>query len=474
MSSAQPAERPDPALDETEIRSKVVVYDLDSYVRMVTRSQLIPGGLLRRLAEEVRHRDCGDLPSHRLLARLLISRGLLSPWQDHQLMQGRWHGFNFGQYRLLDRLGDGGMGRVYLAEQTVMRRRVALKVLPVRMARNELSRKRFDRESRAQASIDHPNVVRLYDAGTVGEAPYLALEYVPGIDLDRLVQQQGPLSPELAADTIRQAALGLAHVHAAGLIHRDIKPANIMVTQSGQAKLLDLGVARFDGEDELLTLASRGCLVGTIDYLAPEQALDSHDVDQRADIYSLGCTLYYLLTGRVPFPTGSQAEKILSHQVREADAIEDERPEVPARLIQICSWMMSKDPADRPQSAVDLAEALTDWLRSVGRVTPPVLAPRVVPPTKGDASTINATASKAEMKTQSAKAADESSVEMSTEPAKKSWMFRRASAPGTGGPSSSNVTPVAFARPSASARRSAPAKRILLNDDGPFGDYPRT
>jgi serine/threonine protein kinase len=194
------------------------------------------------------------------------------------------------------------------------------------------------------------------------------MEYVDGQDLHRLVSDGGPLDPDTAADYVAQAATGLAHAHEKNLVHRDIKPANLLVDRTQTVKLLDLGLAKLAEEDQTsLTLANDENVLGTADYLAPEQALNSHTADHRSDIYSLGCTLYFLLTGRPPFPEGTISERLLKHQVEEPDSLLKLRPDLPMSLIEICSKMMSKRPELRYDSATEVAERLTAWLASRGR-----------------------------------------------------------------------------------------------------------
>ena len=255
------------------------------------------------------------------------------------------------------------MSTVYLAEHVLMQRRVAIKVLPDSRVDDTSYLARFHREAQAAAALDHRNIVRAYDVDNVGDIHYLVMEYVEGRDLQQMVKRDGPLEAAVAAEYIRQAAEGLAHAHHAGLIHRDIKPANLLVDRKNVVKVLDLGLARFTDEDRAsLTVAYDENVLGTADYLAPEQALNSHGVDARADIYSLGCALYYLLTGHPPFPEGTLPQRLMAHQKTPPPDINLERPEVPADLVAICDKMMAKKPDDRYQTAQEVADALADWL----------------------------------------------------------------------------------------------------------------
>lgn len=342
----------------------------ESYQQLLIQSGLIAPQQLKELLAEMGPEQTADLPGHRRLAKVLIDRGLLTPWQDRRLMKGQYDGFFIASYKLIERLGSGGMGHVYLAEHTMIRRPVALKILPSKFSKNPIARQRLEQESRALGSIDHPHVVKLYDAGQYRGLWYLAMEYIDGMDLQQHVETNGPLAPRMAAEVIRQAAIGLATMHDTDLIHRDIKPSNLCLNQEKQIKVLDLGVARLSDDDSSsMTVAHKQQLLGTIDYLAPEQALDSHRVDDRADIYSLGCTLYFLLSGESPFSGGSQAERILMHQMRQPTPLPSLRPEVPASLWRLCEWLMRKQPAERP-SALEVSRAFADWLQS-DRTPPP-------------------------------------------------------------------------------------------------------
>src|SRR5207247_730125 len=211
-------------------------------------------------------------------------------FQAEQFLAGKWRRFTLGKYKVLERLGAGGMGSVYLCEHKLMRRRVAVKVLPTAKAADPASLERFYREARAVAALDHPNIIRAYDVDHEEDLHFLVMEYVDGLSLQDLVRKSGPLAPATAANYIGQAARGLQHAHeVAGLVHRDIKPGNLIVDRGGTVKILDMGLARFfNDQDDMLTQKYDENVLGTADYLAPEQALDSHNVDIRADVYSLG------------------------------------------------------------------------------------------------------------------------------------------------------------------------------------------
>ena len=328
---------------------------------MVEPEQLAP--ILRELKAEADRVPSAAGSTH--LARRLVDAGLITDWQSQKLLEGRHKGFFLGKYKLLEHLRAGGMSNVYLAEHTLMQRRVAIKVLPKNRVEDSSYLERFLREAQAVASLDHENIVKAYDVDQEGLNHYLVMEYVPGRDLQIMVNQDGPLEYARAAIYIRQAAQGLAHAHASGLIHRDMKPANLLVDENDVVKVLDLGLARFTDENRAsLTMAYDENVLGTADYLAPEQAIDSHGVDARADIYGLGCSLYFLLTGHPPFPDGSLPRRLMMHQKHAPRSILKERPGAPEGLVQICTKMMAKKPADRYQSAVEVFQVLAGWLEA--------------------------------------------------------------------------------------------------------------
>ncbi len=270
------------------------------------------------------------------------------------------------RYRVLKLLGRGGMGAVYLAEHKVMERPVALKVIhPTLTARDDLV-ERFHREVKAAARLAHPNVVAAYDAERAGDLHFLVMEYVEGIDLAQWLKARGPLSVAEACGYVRQAALGLQHAHEHHMVHRDIKPHNLMRALTGQVKVLDFGLALFarsaaEGATEGETAS--GQILGTPDYMAPEQADDAHAADIRSDIYSLGCTLYHLLSGRVPFPGSGLFKKLERHAREQPTPLTQLRPQVPPGLGAIVDRMMAKDVARRYQTPSEVAEALEPWSR---------------------------------------------------------------------------------------------------------------
>jgi hypothetical protein len=303
----------------------------------------------------------------RALARELVKRGWLTMFQANKLLQGRADALVLGQYVLLDLLGEGGMGQVYKARQTGMNRVVALKVIRGDRLGDPGAVARFKREIEAAGKLTHPNVVRAYDASQVGTTLYFVMEFVPGHDLASLVKERGPLPIAEACDYARQAALGLQHAHEHRLIHRDIKPGNLILADdpAGVVKVLDLGLARPVASGVSTELTPADAAMGTPDYLAPEQGADARAVDSRADIYSLGCTLYHLLTGRVPFPGGTLAQKLQWHQNAEPAALESVRQDAPAALGAVVRKMMAKKPGDRYQTCLEVADALAPFAAGV-------------------------------------------------------------------------------------------------------------
>lgn len=268
------------------------------------------------------------------------------------------------EYELLERIGAGGMGAVYKALHTRLGKIVALKVLPPERMRDAAVIARFDREMKAAGGIEHPNVVRATDAGEVDGVHFLVMEHVEGCTVSQLLAERGPLPVAEACEIARQTCLGLQRIHEAGLVHRDVKPANLMLTPQGQVKLLDLGLARWKESLAEHDLTTDSVGLGTIDYLAPEQAANARQADIRADLYSLGCTLYKLLSGQTPFTAGqfpSPAAQLLAHATLAPPPIRQLRGDVPPELETILRKLLAKNPADRFSTPRDLAEALEPW-----------------------------------------------------------------------------------------------------------------
>ncbi|MEX0676273.1 MAG: protein kinase [Pirellulales bacterium] len=339
---------------------------VDEFLALVERSRLVePERLAHIVAQWKSQRAPGQPGDAQPFAEHLIRSGLLTRWQSQKLFEGRHRGFLLGGYKLLDHLGSGGMSNVYLAEHLLMQRRVAIKVLPQNRVADSSFLARFHFEGQAVAALDHHNIVRAYDLGCEGRIHYLVMEYVEGSNLEDLVERQGPVNFHTAAGFIAQAAAGLEHAHGSGLVHRDIKPANLLVDRHGTVKILDMGLAKFKAEVRPTpAFAQDNEVLGTAEYLAPEQAVDSLSVDHRADLYSLGCTLYFLLTGHPPFQGHSSGELMAAHQQQLPPSLLVERPDAPPSLVAICRKLMAKAPANRYQRARDVADALVGWLES--------------------------------------------------------------------------------------------------------------
>ncbi len=327
---------------------------LDAFLENLHRSRALTAEQWDKFNRQLAGRD---LKPERL-AEELVKKGWLSKFQADEVLAGRAAGLVLGSYVLLDRLGSGGMGEVYLARHQMMKRTVALKVL--RSGGGGQAILRFHKEIEAAAALSHPHIVTAHDAGRVGDGFFFAMEHLRGANLQAVVRRQGALPVASACSLVRQAALGLQHAFEKGLVHRDVKPANIFVQEGGlTAKVLDLGLVRASGaEPGGRALTQLGGVVGTPDYMAPEQVVNSSAVDTRADVYALGCTLYFALSGKPPFPGGSLAEKMDRHLREEPAAIRGLRPEVPEGLAAVLRRAIAKKPEARYQTPGELARAL--------------------------------------------------------------------------------------------------------------------
>ena len=309
-----------------------------------------------------------EAPEHldRRLARQAVQQSHLTLWQAQQLLAGRTSGFRVDRYLLVDLIGHGGMGRVYLARDTRLGRLVALKILAPERMNNPRAIARFQREARVGAQLQHENLVRIYDFGESNGRFFLVMEYIEGKTIGALITSQGPMPAPTAARLARQIALGLEHAHRKGLIHRDVNPYNVLVTHDGIAKLADLGLAIDLAEEERVT--REGATVGTFDYVAPEQARHSHAADIRSDIYSLGCTLYHMVAGQVPFPSPSLPEKLFAHQALEPTPLSQLAEDVPPALVEVVQRMMRKVPEERYATPLQVAQALEPFIEDYPRI----------------------------------------------------------------------------------------------------------
>ena len=338
---------------------------------------------LKQAAQELQQR----FPDPRALAKELLQRGWVTAFQVNRLFQDKGQELLLGSYLLLEPLGQGGMGQVFKARHQRLDRVDAVKVIRSNLLANPNALERFRREAKAAARLSHPNVITVYDAGESGGTHFLAMEYIVGTDLSQMVKEKGPAPVAQACDYIRQAACGLAHAHEKGLVHRDIKPSNLLVTQTqgtralGVVKLLDLGLARLaplGGDEAAHSLTDTGAVVGTADFIAPEQARNARDVDIRADLYSLGCTLYYLLAGKIPFPGETLTEKLIKHQLEEPRPLEVLRPGLPPGLLAVVRKLMAKQAENRYQAPAEVAVALQPFCATAEPL--PVEHIQAVPP----------------------------------------------------------------------------------------------
>jgi len=355
--------------------TSVTSVSLDEFVKCLSESELLPAEEVRTLVKRVPAAQRRDAAA---FAQELIHQQKLTRYQAAMLLQGTSRGLVLGNYVVLDKLGQGGMGMVFKATHRRMDRIVALKVLSAEVTQNPTALQRFQREVRAAARLTHPNIVHAYDADEAQGIHFLVMEYVEGSDLARLVKTRGPLPVAQAVDCVLQTACGLEYAHAAGVIHRDIKPANLLLSQSHGSKsgevvkILDMGLARIEGPgvaDDDLTKS--GNIMGTCDYMAPEQAVNTRDADQRSDIYSLGCTLYHLLTGRVMYGGETMMEKLLAHREKPIPPL----PDFARALQAVYQRMVAKKPGDRYQSMSQVIADLGRQLPAGGKPTGQRLAP---------------------------------------------------------------------------------------------------
>ncbi len=339
---------------------------LEAFVEIVLQSRLIEQLPLNRVLASTQNR------SAQAVAEALIRSGDLTKYQAGMLLHGRWQGLVVGPYHILAPLGRGGMGTVYLARDTRMAEElgddvlVALKVLPDRLAQEEPRMLlRFQREIALGKRIVHSNVTRTINDGEADSVHYLAMEFVPGRTVRQLVERGGRLAAGAAARVFVEVAAGLSSLHELGIIHRDLKPANIMITPPGGAKILDLGLAMVPGEplpEDPRVVGGRGYIVGTMDFIAPEQARDATDVGPHTDLYSLGCSLYFALTGTPPFPGGTSKDKIRRQRTLDPVPILELNSQVPRLLARIVERLMAKSAADRPQSASEVQNLLRPFV----------------------------------------------------------------------------------------------------------------
>ncbi len=334
---------------------------VEGFLKTVLRS-----GLLDReaLQEALRTMPLERRNEPDAVAEHLVTAGRLTRFQARKLLAGTALGLVLGPYHVLAPIARGGMGMVYLARDTRSGLLVALKVLsPKRAREEERLLARFRREMEMCQRVSHPHLAWTYEVGKWQGVYYIAMEYIPGRSLYRLVQDEGPLPVPRLARLLTEVCLALDHAHNQGLIHRDLKPSNIIVTPNDHAKVLDLGLALMEGEmtGQREVIGGEGYVVGTMDYIAPEQTADAARVDARCDVYALGCTIYFALTGRPPFPGGTTKEKIQRHRGEEPAPIPQLNAEVPPAFVGLVRRMMAKDPEQRLPSAAAVRHELLSW-----------------------------------------------------------------------------------------------------------------
>ena len=338
----------------------------NSLPQLLVTSGLMSEDVVRQLLEDYPDR-CGSSAD---FSEFLVESGYVTRWQAGKLLQGKHRGFFIGPYQLLRHLAKGGMSTLYVAAHTETGEVCALKVLPPAKAEQTDASylQRFLREAKLTCKLRHPNIIRvdefLANQDEESGVHFMAMELLNGSDLFNKVSRLGPMTVKRAAEVVRQAALGIEYAHSQGLIHRDIKPGNVFETDDGTVKILDLGLAGLqdDYQQENLTREYNERVLGTADYLAPEQAVDSHRADSRADIYALGCTMYFILSGRPPFVDGTLPQRIIAHQTKDPQDIRELRSDVPEPILNLLKKMLVKKRTRRIQTAGEVAEVLADWL----------------------------------------------------------------------------------------------------------------
>jgi eukaryotic-like serine/threonine-protein kinase len=327
---------------------------------VIRNSGVLPEKQLAEIKSKILH---GEYPMDSIaLAECLVRDKILTSYQVKRFLSNRSNGLIVGRYVILDRIGSGSMGRVYKAHHVMMDRVVALKIISPEIASNERVVARFHREMKLVGRLDHPNVVRAFDADQVQKVLYIVMEFVPGYSLGERLKK-GPIPPLEMIDYASQAALGLAHAHDQGIVHRDIKPSNMLLNREGRIKILDLGLGVLMEADNSATFATAdGIAVGTVDYMSPEQAC-GRDVDGRSDLYGLGCAMYHLMTGRLPFPGTSPIERLGKRISGRHVPITEHLPEMPSSFVRILDKMMAHKPHERFATATEVAEALQGLIR---------------------------------------------------------------------------------------------------------------
>lgn len=338
---------------------------LEQFVRQLEESGILTGDTIKDfIPPKASPKDTEEL------ARELVRKKKLTKFQAEEAYKGKATSLVLGNYILMEKIGAGGMGQVFRAEHRRMKRIVAIKLLPAAMTKDKSSIARFEREVEAAAKISHPNIVAAFDADCANGVHFLVMEFVEGSDLSALVKKQGPFSVDNALNCLLQAAKGLEAAHRKGIVHRDIKPANLLLDKEGTVKILDMGLARLSDEGDATVqsdLTSTGTIMGTVDYMAPEQALDTKTADARADIYALGCSLHYLLTGKAMYEGDTLMKKLLAHRDQPIPSLRAIRPEVTEQLEAVFTKMVAKRTEDRYQTVATLLVDLEKCCLEVGQ-----------------------------------------------------------------------------------------------------------
>ncbi len=322
------------------------------------------GVLNEKLLADIRQKILqGDYPMDSIeLADRLVDDNVITSYQAKRFLNNKPGGLLVGRYVILDRIGSGSMGRVYKAHHMMMDRTVAIKIIAPEISSNERVVSRFQREMKLVGRLDHPNVVRAYDADRMNKVLFIVMEYVPGLSLGERLRK-GPLPPLEVVEYAAQACQGLAHAHGQGIVHRDIKPSNLLLTGDRKIKVLDLGLGVLMEADSSATFATAdGIAVGTVDYMSPEQAC-GREVDGRTDIYGLGCTMYHLATGKLPFPGETPIERLGKRISGRHTPITEYLSDVPTSFVRVLDRMLAPKPAERYATAAEAAEALANLIR---------------------------------------------------------------------------------------------------------------
>ncbi len=348
-------------------QEKSVTLTLQVYAQRLVDSTLLGVEEVKEFVRRLPDRHAEDVID--VLAGILKQAGKLTNFQDRRVRQGHIKGLVLGNYLVLDQVGQGAGGMVFRARHRRMTRIVALKMIPPAMLQNETAGKRFHREVEAMSRVSHPNIVAAFDAGEDKGACFLILEFVDGYDLSEPIKKGKTLPVKDVLNFVLQAARGLSHAHAMGIVHRDIKPANLLLGKDGVVKILDMGLARLDDASGT-NLTQTGSVMGTVDYMPPEQTMDSKAADHRADIYGLGCTMYHLLTGQPIYESDSLIGKIIAHREQAIPSLLKARADIPPRLDQIFQRMVAKKPEDRYQSMQEVVTELESLKANPDRALP--------------------------------------------------------------------------------------------------------